>query len=676
MAEAINPEIHTGLDQYHKFPVVIWGTKVAGQLCYRILRQLKANVVAAGDNDINQRGKIFYDIPVLSAEQVKELYPEALIVIGSFFYDVSDSIISQLESVSGRFSFCRFEELEYLYETRYSDRTVKDEEKLFQIINNIRQDEVYTWKRKLNTKVMSEYRYVVQNDRAEELKKVLSGIYGIKNLLLIVNSQKFGEALTLIDELSMCDSIGHIIVVLDGNETVDRVVMEHVVKKVFYVICDESASAELEMDLESLGYIVARKNLPDDLFSDRNLTKGINLTEDIVIQSVLQYVYGPDALYKGKTDRKTQPVHIVQLFNGLANQMLMYLFGRFLEEESDRIVIFDDTILDLDILDEEENIRRICRHTKALTVEDIRTLVSETRKRNSFYLFKRAEIAEVFKLQIRLLSDYFEEELWIKYLHKVKQELSGKYAQGFPLGQVLIQSGIDIELVRDSIMPDELLAVRNCYCVDAYILERPYAQESVTNFLLHNTRAAYYTGIWATGRVEDWLFNNREWMSSKFRFSMTLTPENKEYVNAIIRSDAIMLHIRRGDFVYNKMSADAQYFQKAIQKAEAMPEYKNKKYFIFSDDLSWCQQHEGELGIDNIKDKTYYVTGNVGKNCCIDMYLLSLGKVMIPTPGSSFSYVAMLISKTMEKCVNMPEYFYNLRHHKRNVFSFIDVKKV
>ncbi len=165
-------------------------------------------------------------------------------------------------------------------------------------------------------------------------------------------------------------------------------------------------------------------------------------------------------------------------------------------------------------------------------------------------------------------------------------------------------------------------------------------------------------------------------MSQKFQFSVSLTQTNEEYVEAINQSDAIMLHIRRGDFVYHKMSADTRYFRKAIQKVEAIPEYNNKKYFIFSDDLMWCQQHESELGIDIVKDKAYYITGNTGKKCYIDMYLMTLGKVIIPTPGSSFSYVAMLISKIMEKCVNMPEYFYNLKHGMCNDFSIVDVKKV
>ena len=46
----------------------------------------------------------------------------------------------------------------------------------------------------------------------------------------------------------------------------------------------------------------------------------------------------------------------------------------------------------------------------------------------------------------------------------------------------------------------------------------------------------------------------------------------------------------------------------------------------------------------------------------MDMYLMSLGKVSIPTPGSSFSYVAMLISETMERCVDIPQYLYNLQY--------------
>lgn len=123
-----------------------------------------------------------------------------------------------------------------------------------------------------------------------------------------------------------------------------------------------------------------------------------------------------DGLKQNNLSKK--PVCMVQLFNGLANQMLMYLFGRFLEQESDQVVIFDDSVLSLDIAYEEENINRIRKWNKVLSYNEVEKGVSITKEKNSFYKFCRAEVAEVFDIPIRLLSDYFDKDTWGIYLEK------------------------------------------------------------------------------------------------------------------------------------------------------------------------------------------------------------------------------------------------------------------
>lgn len=644
------------LKQDYDCHVIIWGTKTAGQICYRLLRELQIQIMAVGDNNIQMIGKNFNGIPVLSLPQIQSLYPEALIVVGSFLHDVSETIITQLKSSSERFTFCRFEQIEYLYEIKYLKRKIQDKEKLYQIINHISQDKEKSWVRRLSKNVMSEYRYRVRDSQAVDLKSMLSQIYGVKNLSLIVNREKVEEAAELVEELSGYDNIGHIIMVVEKESEVYQNVLKRIVDKVFYAICDETAD---RCCLEETGFIVEFKKVTEGLFSYGNRSKSIELTEERIVHSVLMYVNGKKGRCEFINDKRGLSVHIVQLFNGLANQMLMYLFGRYLEEESKHIVIFDDTILSLDIFDEDENIKRISKWNKSTSTEDIQKMVKATREKNSFYHFKRAEVAEVFDIPIRLLSDYFDEETWRIYLFKVKKEFSCKYAQSFPLGQLLLESGIDINVVRDCILPDEFLSVNSCYCIDTYGVEKPYERYSVTDFLMHNKENTYYMGIWATGKREDWLLNNRKWAREQFQFRLNLDERNKYYEEEIIHADGVMLHVRRGDFVYAKMSADADYYKKSIQAVEELYEYKNKKYFIFSEDLSWCQKHERELGLDKVRSRVLYIVGNTGIHSYIDMYLMSLGKICIPTPISSFSYVAALISETMEKCIDIPRYLYS-----------------
>lgn len=650
------------LNSHINIPVAIWGTKTAAEICYKVLQKKNINIAAVGDNNAQQWGNKFNGITILSAEQIKMLYPNALIVVGSFWHDVSETIIAHLKQINRKFSFCRFEQIEYLYETKCLQRSISDKGRYLHIIYNIYREEECCWKRITNKKVISEYRYIMCEEWRDDLKELLTDAYGIKALYLISDIHKRNLLLPAVNELATYENIGHIVLVLDTLCIEDKDILKVLADKVFYLICGEYKETYQTFCSSEYGVPVEFRQLPDELFTDRTIDKETAVTETEIVQSVMDFVEGKKEARKDLAHRGSRPVHIVQLFNGLANQMLMYLFGKFVEEESNRIVIFDDTILSLDVYDEDENIRRMCRWNKSMTEDEVRDMVAQTRAKNSFYKFKRAEIAEVFDIPIRLLSDYFEEEMWQKYLEKIKKEHSKKYAQSFPLGQVLIEAGLEFAVVRDSVMPDEFLAVRHCYDLDTYIFSRPYEMDSVAEYLLHNEQTMYYMGVWATGRERDWLYDNRNWAMRQFSFPVNLDDINQAYAREIQKSDSVVIHIRRGDFVHGKMAADMAYFRDAIRITEDMESYKNKRYFIFSDDLDWCKSNEVSLGIDKISEKTVYVSGNAGENSYLDIYLMSLGKIAIPTPGSSFDYVAILVSRTMEKIVDVPRYLYNLKH--------------
>lgn len=667
-------EFGNDLNLHTSIPVVIWGTKTAAEICYRTLRKKNIPIAAVGDNNPLQWGKKFNGITILSAEQIKALYPNALIVVGSFRYDVSEAIIARLKQINRKFSFYRFEQIEYLYETEYLQRRINDKARYWHILHNIYREEESCWNRITDRNVISEYRYVMCKDWHGDIKSLLAEVYGIKTLYLIFGADRRNLIPSAVNELTKYGNIGHIIPVLDTLRIEeDREILKTLDGKAFYLICGENQETYQTFCSAEYGVPIEFRQLPDDLFTDRIYGRENAVTEEKIIQSVMDFVEGKKKKRKPSMDTCSKAIHIVQLFNGLANQMLMYLFGRFVEEESNRVVIFDDTILSLDVCDENENIRRMSRWNKSMAEDEVRDMVAQTRAKNSFYKFKRAEIAEVFDIPIRLLSDYFEEEIWQMYLDKIKKVHSKKYAQSFPLGQVLIEAGLDFAVVRDSAMPDEFLAVRHCYDLDTYVFSRPYERDSVAEYILHNGQTMYYMGIWATGRERDWLYDNRNWAMRQFAFPVDLDDINQAYAREIQKSDSIVVHIRRGDFVHGKMAADMAYFRNAIRITEAMESYKNKRYFVFSDDLDWCQGNEAPLGIDKIRERTVYVSGNAGENSYLDMYLMSLGKICIPTPGSSFDYVAILASRTIEKIVDVPRYLYNLKHGLDDTPLFIAV---
>ena len=436
-------EFGNELNLHTSIPVVIWGTKTAAEICYRTLRKKNISIAAVGDNNAQQWGKKFNGITILSAEQIKTLYPNALIVVGSFRYDVSEAIIARLKRINRKFSFYRFEQIEYLYETECQQRRINDKGRYWHILHNIYREEERYWNRITDRNVISEYRYIMCEDWHGDIKSLLAEVYGIKTLYLIFGADRRNLIPSAVNELTKYGNIGHIIPVLDTLHIEEGEILKALNGKAFYLICGEEKgtcqapyTAECEAPVEY-------RQLPDELFTDRAIEKETVVTEAEIVQSVMDYVEGKKDERKDAAHQDSRPVHIIQIFNGLANQMLMYLFGRFLEQESDRAVIFDDTILALDVLDKEENVRRISKWNRARSLDEVRKIVSQTRERNSFYQFRRAEIAEVLDAPIRLLSDYFDREVWIKYLRKVKHQFTGKYAQSFPLGQVLMEGGTD-----------------------------------------------------------------------------------------------------------------------------------------------------------------------------------------------------------------------------------------
>lgn len=655
-------------------PVIIWGTKAAGQISCRLLQKLHIKIAAIGDNNAQMVGKTLYDIPILSVQQINELYPDALIIVSSFFRFVSDAIINQLKSNGKGFSFCRFEEIEYLYETEYLDRAVKNKDTLFHIINHVMPDEKCPWRRNLDKRIMSEYHYMVHDRKAKDLKEVLQKIYGVRDLMLIVRSENIQDTIELVNELSQYKNIGHINLVIESYISWDINILKGLVDKIFRLISDEAMTESEISALEKLGFLVQTKKISNEIFFQQKLNRDTPLTQKDIVRNVLKYVNTEKNHCRISLPEDEEPVHIVQLFNGLGNQALMYLFGRYLEEESDRTVIFDDTILCLDILDEKENIRRTQSWLSLWEPERVSAFVAETRKRNSFYQFKRAELAEVFDIPIRLLSDYFSEETWRSYLKKVKEEISCKYAQSFPLGQVLMKNGVDITVVRDNIVPNEYLEANHCWNLDAYILDMPCKRNTITDFLFHNNHNMYCIGVWSTGKVEDCYLYNRGWVRKQLPFRLELNEKNRNYVKEINQSDGIMIHIRRGDFVSLDISANSEYFQQSIRAVEAMQIYENKRYFVFSDDLEWCWQNIELLGLDKVKNKLVLVDGNTGTDAYVDLYLMSLGKVMISTPGSSFSYVAVLLSASIEKTVDIPRYIYEQGQGIAAIPTMIDLE--
>ena len=123
---------------------------------------------------------------------------------------------------------------------------------------------------------------------------------------------------------------------------------------------------------------------------------------------------------------------------------------------------------------------------------------------------------------------------------------------------------------------------------------------------------------------------------------------NIEIVEQMKTSDAVVVHIRRGDFVTLGREVDNGFYVESFEKLKTVPDYPNKHFFIFSDDILWCRENIDNLGLSIFPEaKITFVDHNKEENSFRDLQLFSLAKIIIGGP-SGFINIGMLLADNCE----------------------------
>lgn len=143
-----------------------------------------------------------------------------------------------------------------------------------------------------------------------------------------------------------------------------------------------------------------------------------------------------------------------------------------------------------------------------------------------------------------------------------------------------------------------------------------------------------------------------------------------ELVKKMRSCDSVVIHIRRGDYLVayqnNGHKPNYGFFVEAVRKLLTIPDYPNKKYFIFSDDLPWCKTHLNEIGLDLIgNSEIIYVDGNEADESFRDMQLMTYGKIMIGGNSGFFNIAAQY----NENCEMFLGSDISLRRIKKNKYD-------
>ncbi len=238
----------------------------------------------------------------------------------------------------------------------------------------------------------------------------------------------------------------------------------------------------------------------------------------------------------------------------------------------------------------------------------------------------------MFGLQPRLLSTFFEADVW-EYMIGEKRD------HGKSIPQQLLENGMEISMVAEADNVDhwnpfsgKIWRVPN----DDFYPE-----------LIRAPGDVYYHGYWIR---KEWMEAYRDVFDKELSFPEIESTDalNTGYMERIMNSRSVSLHIRRGDYVKEGLAWDVTAFRQMIETV--LLQMPDAVLFVFSDDPGWCREQSEALGL-NLAHETVIVEGNQGKNAFRDLQLMSSCEGMCLS-NSAFCYLAALLNKRRSLVIN------------------------
>lgn len=166
--------------------------------------------------------------------------------------------------------------------------------------------------------------------------------------------------------------------------------------------------------------------------------------------------------------------------------------------------------------------------------------------------------------------------------------------------------------------------------------------------------SAYYEGCWQSDK---YFRDVEEELRSAFAFQCEIPKESREILDRITGSNAVSIHIRRGDYlneaqrgVFSGICTERYYEQAVALMKEKVP---HASFFIFTNDPEWVKLH--------VQGEGFEVVGCNGEEAgYLDMLLMSRCKHYI-IANSSFSWWGAWLCDNPDKIVIAPAGWLNGR---------------
>ena len=187
------------------------------------------------------------------------------------------------------------------------------------------------------------------------------------------------------------------------------------------------------------------------------------------------------------------------------------------------------------------------------------------------------------------------------------------------------------------------LAFKLAQLFGVYLWKTPTYKE----ILLKGTKGKtiYFYGYWQS---EKYFKEYSKQIREELRVNTEYLPESKPYIDSILSSESVCVHIRRGDYVQcGLISCDETYYLNGVEYIRER--HPNITVFVFSDDIQWVK--------DNISFKQPVVYVDIQEPDYEVLRLMYSCKHFVMS-NSSFSWWAQYLSNNLNKIVVAPSVWY------------------
>lgn len=176
-------------------------------------------------------------------------------------------------------------------------------------------------------------------------------------------------------------------------------------------------------------------------------------------------------------------------------------------------------------------------------------------------------------------------------------------------------------------------------------------------FELDGTKSYFLEGNWIN---ENYFADIKEKVIKAFSFKQPLNLKSREYEEQIKNTNSVSIHVRKGDYSDSFMDIlSMDYYRSAI--SIIIKKVENPVFYIFSDDKEFISRQFRDM-----QDKVI-VTGNMGKDSFMDMYLMSQCKHNI-TANSTFSFWGAYLNGNPDKIVIAPNKLWDSEKEEKGIY--------